>query len=87
MFKTVGNIINGLIGLLLGRHLLAQVYGSGAYNTLTYGGGSIQIGPLTLPDTGATLWGAIFIVMIALGVGLLVWLHQRKKSEKGSGTN
>jgi LPXTG-motif cell wall-anchored protein len=69
-----------LLTHLFSRYLLAQVYGSGSYGSLAYGSGVIHIGPLTLPATGATLAGAIFIAMIAIGVGLLVWLRQRSKS-------
>lgn len=71
-----------LLSHLFSSYFLAQVYGSGAYGSLAYGSGVIQIGPFTLPDTGATWLGLASVIAIALGVGILVWLHGRRKKER-----
>jgi LPXTG-motif cell wall-anchored protein len=68
--------------------VLAQAYGAGSYNSAVYGGnGSIAIGPLSLPTTGATwltLGGALFV---AVSAGLLVWLGQQRRARRSEGVD
>jgi hypothetical protein len=62
--------------------LLASTYGSGSYGSSTYNGSAssgTQIGPLSLPVTGATLWVIVGIAAIAVGVGLFVWARQQRR--------
>lgn len=76
---VVGTLIPGLVAL-------ASTYGGCSYGQSTDSSGAcgaatptIQLGPLTLPDTGATWVGLAGAVVFAIGVGLLFWLHQRSQ--------
>lgn len=57
----------------------AQAYNQSTYGNSTYGRGLVQIGPVTLPVTGPQLLGIGSVITIAIGVGLLVWLRQRRR--------
>lgn len=66
---------------------LASTYGTSSYGSCDYSSGTscngsspgVQIGPITLPVTGATIWAILGILLIALAVGLFVWGRQRRK--------
>lgn len=62
--------------------LLAVTYGSGTYSSGTYGGAAplLQIGPLTLPNTGAGWMVLISAAVLAVAAGWAVWLWQRRRS-------
>lgn len=54
-------------------------YGQGAYSTCAMAAPVIQLGPISLPDTGATWLGLIGAACFAIGVGLFVWARQRRR--------
>lgn len=69
---------------------LASGYGDGKYGCTAYSAASsvppecndlVQIGPLTLPVTGSTLLSLVGALLIAVGVGLGVWVYQRRKKQ------
>jgi len=58
--------------------VLASTYGSGAYNAGSYNG-TVQVGPFTLPVTGAGLSIILGVLAIAVAAGVIVWLRQKRK--------
>lgn len=61
--------------------LLASTYGSASYGSGVYSTSSsplVQIGPLTLPNTGAGWAVLIGATFLAIGGGLVVWLRQNR---------
>ena len=64
--------------------LFASTYGSGAYGSNPYGGvlasgTNVQVGPITLPVTGAGLMIIVGALALAVAAGWLVWLRQQRK--------
>ncbi len=57
---------------------LASTYGAGAYGAGVYSS-SLQIGPVTLPNTGTTWLALGTAALLAVGGGLLVWRLQRRR--------
>lgn len=86
-------MIAALAALTNHAWLLATAYGSGTYGSDIYSGAAssssssnVQIGPITLPVTGAGLLAILGIFAIAVGAGLFVWARQRRRKQviKGS---
>ena len=62
----------------------AQAYGSGAYSSGSYGGSSplLQIGPLSLPNTGAGWAVIIGAAILGLAGGLAMAIYQHRKTRR-----
>jgi hypothetical protein len=58
---------------------LAQAYGQGAYNTVAYSTGQLQVGPITLPNTGAT-WVGLVCTALALIIGIVLIVRSLRRS-------
>jgi hypothetical protein len=81
MFKYVRQVLLAVITAALPAMALAQAYGQGAYDTLTYSNGVFQIGGITLPNTGAFWIGVVSVAVAALVTA--VWVYRRTiKQEK-----
>jgi LPXTG-motif cell wall-anchored protein len=71
--------------------LLGSTYGSGSYNAGPYNASSassspsstpaplVQIGPLSLPDTGAGWAVIIGAAVVAIAAGWMVWIWQKRR--------
>jgi hypothetical protein len=59
---------------------VATTYGSGTYGTNTFNG-TLQIGPITLPDTGAAL-ALAGVIMLAVSGGLVAWVLQQRRRRR-----
>ena len=67
----------------LALHLvMASTYGSSTYGSGVYGGSAplLQVGPLTLPNTGAGWMVLISAVLLAVAAGWAAWLWGRRRA-------
>lgn len=84
----VGIAMIATIGVLPSGFVLAGTYSSSSYDQSVYGGiatsalYSIQLGPITLPDTGSTWLLLGGTGLFASGTGLFVWLRQRRRQSQ-----
>jgi hypothetical protein len=56
---------------------LGTTYGSSLFNAGSYNG-NVQIGPITLPVTGAGLSIILGALALAIAGGVFVWLRQNR---------
>jgi hypothetical protein len=76
------------IGVLPSGFVLASTYSSSSYDQSVYGGTapsappSIQIGPITLSDTGSTCLSLGDAGLFASGTGPFVGLRQRRRQSQ-----
>jgi len=63
------------------RLFLGSTYGSGVFGAGTYNGG-VQIGPITLPVTGAGLSIILGAFALAIAAGMFARLHQKRKQSQ-----
>ena len=59
--------------------LLASAYGVSPYSAGSYSQNGLQIGPVTLPVTGAQGLLVLGVIAIAVGAGLFVWANQKRR--------
>lgn len=62
--------------------ILAAAYGAGTFGSGTYGGSAplLQIGQLTLPNTGAGWMVLVSAALLAIAAGWAVWLWQCRRA-------
>lgn len=59
------------------KFMFGSTYGTGLFNAGTYNG-NVQIGPVTLPVTGAGLSIILGALAISLAAGIFVWSRQKR---------
>jgi hypothetical protein len=69
MFTILGTHINFVLG---------STYGSGTFNASSYNG-NVQVGPITLPVTGAGLAIILGVLALSVAAGIFSWLRQNRK--------
>ena len=84
MKKIIVYVSSIVASLLYSNYALAQNYGEGAYSQCTYQTCNLHIGPITLPATGPTVFGALSILALVIGGIWLVMLRRRRKRELAS---
>ena len=83
--RIIRQIAIALGALSVPAMALAQAYGQGIYSTTTYSDGVIQIGPITLPNTGTFWLGVVCIVAAAIITAAYVYRRtiNKEKAEQG----
>jgi hypothetical protein len=69
---------------ILQQFWMATTYGAGTYTSGVYGGNNplVQVGPLSLPNTGAGWAVLICAALIAAGGGWMVFMMMRRHRAK-----
>lgn len=81
MHSIVRSIIGAsLLVALLPQVASADVYGNGSYNQAQYSSSAVATG--ILPATGPVALGLASVVAISIGVGLIVWVRQRRRATR-----
>lgn len=75
MKRLLYRLAAGLSAALVPAAVWAQAYGQATYSTVEYSSGVIQVGPITLPNTGATwfILGVVTFVAITGAIYTFRW--------------